>query len=225
MGTIVFDSSTIISISDKCLINLLRQLAKNDKAEFLIPESVYRESVAKPMKVRRFELNAIRIKAGVEDGWLKIVRRTKEIRQLTNNISQAANTVFFVDKKPVRLIQEGETEALAIRKLLGAELVAIDERNTRMLIEDPHRLQKYLEFKYGEEVKISDASLEQFHSLTGRPGIVRSVELIALAYERGYFEVDLEKSRNALEAALYAAKYAGCAVSGSEIDDFLGRKK
>ena len=55
--------------------------------------------------------------------------------------------------------------------------------------------------------------------------IARSVDLVALAFERKLLGKELPQSKQALEAALYAVKYAGCAVSGNEIEHFLGTKK
>ena len=50
MKKLVFDSSSLISISEKCFMNILGELAENENVEFLIPESVYFESVSIPLE-------------------------------------------------------------------------------------------------------------------------------------------------------------------------------
>jgi hypothetical protein len=52
----------------------------------------------------------------------------------------------------------------------------------------------------------------------------RSVDLVACAYEQGLFDHELAHGKLELEAALYAAKFAGCAVSEKEIDEYVNKK-
>jgi hypothetical protein len=58
MTKIVFDTSTILSFSGSCLINLLGNLAKQAKLEVIIPQGVMEEAVNRPMSIKRFELSA-----------------------------------------------------------------------------------------------------------------------------------------------------------------------
>ena len=51
--------------------------------------------------------------------------------------------------------------------------------------------------------------------------VFRSVERVAVAFEEKLFGKELGDTRKDLEAALYAAKFAGCAVSENEIKEFL----
>ncbi len=221
---IIFDSSTIISISEKCFTHLLRGLGSEGHATFVIPQSVYEETVERPMQIKRFEIGALRIQQAVHEGWLKVVPTNAETRALTLKIVDSANRLFYADRKPLTIVQRGEAETLALCKNRRASMVAIDERTTRMLIEDPWRLQNYVAYKHQQEIKLNEPGLKEFIKLVSDIRVVRSVELIALAYERGYFEGTLPDSPQALEAALYALKFAGCAVSGAEIESFLGRK-
>ena len=225
MRKIIFDSSTIISISEKCLTHLLRGLGLEGNVDFLVPQSVYGETVERPLKIKRFELGALRIQQAVEEGWLQLVKPNAVTKDLTRKILDTANSLFFVGGAPLTIIQRGEAETLAVCKHLEAGMVAIDERTTRMLIEDPWRLQEYVAYKQQQQnVRLNEGRLQEFSKLLSDIEVVRSVELVALAYERGYFKGTLLPSKQALEAALYALKFAGCAVSGSEIDRFLGRR-
>ena len=121
------------------------------------------------------------------------------------------------------LIQDGEAETLALMKQLNARMLVIDERNTRMLVEDIKGLQTYLESKIGRIIP-DEKKIRQLQDLLAGIKICRSTELIALAFEQGFLDEELEKSRESLEAALYAVKFSGCAVSDREIQEFLRGK-
>jgi hypothetical protein len=58
---ILFDSSSLISISETCLSKCLGELQKKMNADFLISPSVYNEIVAKPLGIKRFSLSAVRL--------------------------------------------------------------------------------------------------------------------------------------------------------------------
>jgi len=220
---IVFDTSAIISVSQSCLIKIFGGLKEKIGAEFLVPEAVYHEAVLRPISIKRFELNAVRIKKAIDDKWFEIAK--VEGDGLYNEIDELANNCFFIKHKPVRLLQKGEVEALCLIKKIGAEAFAIDERTTRMLVESPREMEKILEArrKRNVDVKMENVSAlqEMFKDLT----IVRSVELISLAFEYGLLDEELPKGKQSLEAALFAAKYSGCAVSAREINMFLHKRE
>ncbi len=220
MQKLVIDSSSIISISDKCLLKLLKKLAGR-KFRFFLTESVYRESVVNPLKIKRFKLNAIRIKDAVEEGCLTVVKKDQELEMLTKELVEITNCISFSKKECLRLIHSGEAETLALAKKLNATTLVIDERTTRMLVENPIRLNSYLQAKYKKKLSIDRNKLDKFRKFVGELKIIRSVELVVLAYELQFFEPELEGTKQALEAAMYAVKYAGCAVSSEEIAEYL----
>jgi hypothetical protein len=68
--------------------------------------------------------------------------------------------------------------------------------------------------------------MEQFRKeVSGINAILRSVELISLAYDRNCFDGELPVNKDALEAALFALKYAGCAISADEILKYMREMK
>jgi predicted nucleic acid-binding protein len=121
------------------------------------------------------------------------------------------------------LIQDGESETLALLRQLNAKILVIDERNTRMLVEDIKGLQSYIEMKIGRIIP-DEKKIRQLQELLAGIRICRSTELIALAFEQGFLGEELEQNRESLEAALYAVKFSGCAVSDREIQEFLRGK-
>jgi len=216
---LVFDSSSLISISQSCLINVLGGLKKKMNAKFIIPKAVYAEAVERPISIKRFELNAIRIKKGVEQGWFS-VQGVKD-GHLMGEIDGLANSCFSVRGRPVRLLQLGEVEALALIRELEADALVIDERTTRMLIENPRQLEKIMEARKRKNVRVEERQAREFGQMFKGVAISRSIELVALAYEFGLLGQELPRGKQSLEAALFALKYSGCAVSAREINLFL----
>ncbi|HZX33812.1 MAG TPA: hypothetical protein VFF09_00365 [archaeon] len=221
MKNIAIDSSSLITISDSCLIRILKHLSDSEGISFIIPQSVYYESVEKPLKIKKFELNAVRIRDAVEDGYLKVAKTTQTVRQKMLELNEIASSLCTAKGKRIKLIDLGEAETLAMMKENNAGLLVIDERTTRMLIEEPENVVHFLERRHKSRVDLDFGALKRFRELFGGIRIVRSVELIALAYETGAFEKELHKSKQSLEAALYSAKFGGCAVSFEEINDFM----
>ncbi len=221
----VFDSSSLISLSQSCLINSLKELKEQSNALFVVPKSVFFEVVERPLKIKRFELNAIRIQKAVREGWLKVKTLDAEHSALAGEIGEKANHLLSIKGKPIKLIQRGETEALALTKQLGSQLLVIDERTTRTIIENPGQLKQLIERRRGKRASVNEKNSRELKKMFSGLNIVRSVELVALAFERSLIARELPKSRQALEAALYAVKYAGCAVSSAEIESFLSEAK
>ena len=215
----VFDSSSLIALSQSCLIDLLAGLREKMKADFLIPEMVEQEVVGRPLHIKRFELNAVRIKKAVDSG----VFIVKELQgeQEAQRISGIANNCLFVAGRPIRLLQGGEIAALALALQENAAAFVIDERTTRMLIEAPRELLQLMQERYRQRISMQKEGVDALRSLFGGLNIIRSVELVALAEQNGLLQQVLPEGKQSLEAALYAVKYNGCAVSSREIDLFL----
>ncbi len=217
----VLDSSSIITISDNCLIKVLKNLSEREGIEFIIPESVYAESVANPLRIDRFELNALRIRDAVEEGYIRVERSTPGMRARLQRLRENAYGLCEFNGGSMMLLHLGEMEALALMKETGAEALVIDERTTRMLIEEPQNMLKFLRKRHGGGIMFNVAKLKGIREEYWDTKIFRSTELIALAYEDGSLEPELRKSGESLKAALFAAKYAGCAVSSDEIKGYL----
>ena len=217
MNELIFDSSSIISIAQNCLMKVLESLSKKTNNHFVITKGVEFESVIKPLTITKFELNALRIKRAIDLDWFKVEPNEIDSTQIEN----LANNIFFSENKPIKIIHKGEAEALALYKKLNASVLVIDERTTRMLIEEPKNLEKKLKFHYRKKIKMNTGNLKKFSSFVGKINIVRSAELIAKAFDLGCFEGELENSNKSLEAALFALKFNGCAVSLEEIKEYL----
>lgn len=157
----------------------------------------------------------------MSDGWLELVAPSPVTREYCAKAAQWSNRMFFANSHPLELLQAGELEALAVYKDMSADALAIDERTCRMMLEDPMRLRSLISKRHDQKIDADSAAVRAFGDFFGRPVVVRSCDLLALCFEQGLFEDDLVSSKQGVEAALWAVKFAGCAVSGAEIDSFL----
>ncbi|MBU0636192.1 hypothetical protein KKE06_04165 [Candidatus Micrarchaeota archaeon] len=218
---IIFDSSSLISLSEKCFFELLKKIQSHSGARFLITPSVWRETVEKPQHIKRFELNAVRVQQAIEDNWLEVVQPTPQSQVLAKQIEEKSNHCFFVNENPLRILQAGEIESMAIYISLKADALVIDERTARMLIEEPLRLHNYISMKHDKKIQKNEANLKAIQEQFQKTVIVRSSDLLAWAYQHDLFKYELSQTKQALEAALYAVKFSGCAISSNEIKEFI----
>jgi hypothetical protein len=219
----VIDTGTMITLSTTCLMNVFRNFVKENKIQLLISKEVARESVWKPIENKHFSLNAARIKKIITDGTVTVIPKSQEIERDTRHILELTNNIFHCLPKgnPLKIIQAGEAEALAIAKENKCKILFVDERTTRSLVENPMRLKQVLERRQGKPMTINQKNLDEFREMFQDLKIFRSVDIIALSYEQGLFDGELDHTTLKLEAALFAAKYSGCAVSESEIVDYI----
>ncbi|MBI5553120.1 MAG: hypothetical protein HY917_00070 [Candidatus Diapherotrites archaeon] len=221
----VLDSSTLICISEKGLSYVFEGLASRKNLKFVIPQEVIQESVNTPMDIKRFELNALRIKKLVSGSAFEVVSLDADSHHLTQEILEASNRVYWIGGNPLHLMHLGESATLALLRQVDAHAVGIDERTARMIIESPQRLREILSARNEVNVDIDQGELSRLKKLVGDVRFFRSIELIALAFQEGILEQELGTDPEALSATLYALKYGGCAVSEKEINEFVGSMK
>lgn len=213
---IVFDSSSLISLIGACAGNLIPLLSKALNARFWISKSIESESVTRPMQIRRFELNALRINELIEQGYLEIHPESNELKRETERLLGLANSIYEFDHNKISIIHLGEAETLAITNLTEADVFCIDERTTRMLVEEPLALRDFISFKYKSKITVDEKRLKEFQDSLEETKIIRSSELAAMAFEKGFIT-----DAKFLEGILFALKYGGCSISEQEILDYL----
>jgi hypothetical protein len=217
--SMICDSSALISLTDSCFVHALYFLKRKHKGSFIIPPSVQYECVEHPMQMRMHAIHAIRLKRAVADGTIEVV--DLPISEKVAEIRWTANNLFFAGGTPLKLLQAGETEMLALANEIGVQNLLIDERTTRMLSEDPEALRLHLEEEFHRPLSVNEENLSNFLRYTKNMRFFRSSELLLLAYERGYFKEYGELEKEALEAALFRLKYAGCAVGMGELEGYI----
>lgn len=219
-NAIIFDSSTLISLSMNNLFEEIRGLKKIFKGKFLITKEVKSEIIDKPLNIKRFELEAIRLKQLLDEGILEMPSAVgvndRDISNATRDILEIANKTFYSGNKDIHLIDLGEASALALSKIMTEKdmnnILAVDERTTRMLAEKPESLRKIMEGKLHTKIKTKEQNYVFFKNFR----FVRSTELIYVAYKKGIVK---SKDKNILDALLYALKFKGTAISDEEINE------
>jgi len=216
---LIFDSSSLISLSMNSLTYLLEELKKEFKGKFIITQAVKYETIDRPMGTKKFELGALKINSLLKKKVLELPSsvniRDDVIKDKTRDILRRANKAFFVKKDFMHIIDNGEASCLALSLLANERkmdnAVAVDERTTRMLGENPENLRRLFENKLHKRVK-----LEENFKFLRKIKFIRSAEIVYIAYKRGLINLDHE---NVLDALLYAVKYKGCSISRQEIEE------
>ena len=221
MKAIIFDASSLISIAMNGLLEHLEKLREISNAKFILTKEVKYEAIDRPMKIKKFELEALQINELYKKGILespsslnidekRITTRTKEIQDISSTIISKRGG------EKIKLIDLGEASCLALSEILTSQkinnVLAIDERTTRVLCEKPENLKKLMQRKLHTPIEIDKKNLKFLKNFK----IVRSAELMFMAYKKGIFEIKDEK---VLDATLYALKFKGCAISGEEIEE------
>ncbi|MBS3099719.1 hypothetical protein J4463_00690 [Candidatus Pacearchaeota archaeon] len=220
MKAIIFDSGTLITMSMSCSLDLIRKLKKIFPGKFLITKEIEKEIVEIPMKIKKYKLGAMFLKDLITDKILEFPEsmgiERSEIEHETKKINLIANNSFFVGNEPVKIIDLGEASAVALSFILNSRkidnIIAIDERTTRVFCEKPENVKGILEMKTHKQVEFRQKSLSEFKQIK----FMRSSELIYVGFKKGLLE---NNSKEFLDALLYSAKFKGCAVSSEELKE------
>ncbi|MBU1129338.1 MAG: hypothetical protein KJ949_01780 [Nanoarchaeota archaeon] len=217
---IIFDSGTLISFAMNGMFEELRELKKVFDGKFLITQEVKQEIINKPMNIKRFELEALRLNQLLEEKVLElpvsIGIKDSDITKKTNEFMQVANSLFYMKGKEVKILGLGESSCLGLSVLLNEKriknVLAIDERTIRVLLEKPENLTSLLQRKMNASIKIKSSNYKIFKGFK----VIRSTELVYVLYKKGLSKL---KGPNVLDALLYAMKFKGCAISSEEIEE------
>lgn len=220
MNDLIFDSSSIISIALNNLLDELAELKKSSKSQFVIVPSVRKEIIDHPLTSKKFKLEAITINSMFKDVFTQLDK--PEIGKKGLELQNLANSIFIADGRPLKIVDLGEMESLAAAILTNSTHV-VDERTTRLLIENPDNLKKILENKFHIPIQVNQGNLGKFTSQAKGVSVIRSSELMAIAYEKGMFEKYRSNGKikdfnhELLDGILWGLKLSGCAISSDEI--------
>lgn len=218
-NSIVCDSSALISLADTCFLGALSELKARLGGDFLITDSVKQECIDTPLRTKSHTLPAIRLQLALNDGIIRAVD-SSGLKKTTEDLIWTANNLFFAENRPIALFHKGEAETLALAIALNLENVLMDERNARLVVEDPELLGSHLAEELGFSLRTNQKYMERLKAMTSRLNVFRSSEMVVIAYEKGCFKGFHELEKQAVEAALYGVKFAGCSISFDEIEEF-----
>ena len=226
MKSLIFDTGPIISIATNNLLWILKPLKQKFNGEFYITQKVKKELIDKPLRSKKFKFEAITISEYIKDGTLKISKQS--VYPKAEILLNLANSVFKTKHKYLQIVSKGEIEALALASKLKSNALVVDERTTRMLIEDPSALTKILSNKLQIQVTMDKNNLKKFQKELNNINIIRSAELLTIAYELGFFNKYITNSidkKAILDGLLWGTKLRGCSISSREIDTIMKLEK
>lgn len=225
MKAIIFDASTLISLSMNGLLEVLEKLKEIFKGHFIITKDVKYEVIDRPINVKRFELEALRVKNLLDKKVLELPDaigvKTSEVMAKKEEIMNIANNMFIGRKEKIPIIHKGEASSLALSRILTERkiphVLAVDERTTRMLVEKPENLKDLLQRKMSTRITLQKKNFKYFKGFK----FIRSTELIYVAWKKNLLEL---KNDMVLDAMLYALKFKGAAISTEEIREIKAMK-
>src|SRR3989344_4289768 len=219
MKYLIFDSGPIISLTMSGLLPVLEKLKENFKGEFIMTHQVKQEVVDKPLKIKKYELEAIQVNTLLEKGIFKSSSNffsNQKLELETNKILKMANGALrgVKDKSKINLLQGGEASCIAFARLCKCNnVIVIDERTTRLLSESPRSLHKLMERKLHTHLMLEESLIREFKHLK----FIRSPELLFIAYKKNL--IPMKKDKQLLDALLYGVKFKGAAISSGEIEE------
>lgn len=219
MKVLIFDSGPLINLSMNGLLYILEDLKKNFDGKFIITKQVKYEIIDRPIGIPRFELGAMEIEDLIEKGVLELPDSLgldeELINRETKRLMGIANSFISVKSQFVNIVSDAEISCLAVSAQLTKKniknLIAIDERTTRLLSEKPDNLERTMSERLHQRVELNPKNIREFSEFQ----FIRSSELVYVAYKKNILRVEGKK---ALEAVLYATKYKGSSITFEEID-------
>jgi len=228
MKKLIFDTGPIITLTLNNLLWILEPLKKKSGSRFMIPGAVKKELVDRPLKIKRFKFEAMQTMQYLKDNTIEVVNN-RQTEELTSELLELANHCFKAKGEWIKLVHYAEINALALAITEKAAAFIIDERTTRMLIEDPEKLKNIMNHKLKTRISINKDYLKRFHQKVKGIRMLRSVELVTIGYEIGLLDKYLpdmpEPRKNLLDSVLWGVKLHGCSVSKREIEQIIKIEK
>lgn len=225
MRSIVLDAGPVISLTTNNLLWLLKGLQEHYNGSFCITEAIKKELVDRPLETKKFKFEALQVLEYVKSGVLQLIDNAN-LENETIKLLNLANSIFKIKGNWMHIVHYGEMSGLAACKQLNSDAFVVDERTTRLLIEDPERLIEIWEKTLHEKVSVNEDNLKAFRDSMKNIKLIRSVELVTMAYELGlldkYIIKEIENPKETLlDSVLWGVKLNGCAVSRKEIEEIL----
>ena len=218
MKFLVFDAGPIISLTMNGLLPVIERLKSVFDGEFIITPAVKREVIDKPLKIKKYELEGLKVKDLMDKGVFSPSSRlisNEKLAKETSRVMKIANSSIRDPSsgEKINLIHEGEASCLAFCNLVNCPgVIVIDERTTRMLIESPKNLKRLMERKLHAILELQESLLDNLKNFK----VIRSAELLYIAYKKDL--IGLKKDKTLLDALMYGVKAKGAAISSKEIN-------
>ena len=107
---IVLDAGPLISLSNTCLLWLIERLP----FDFIVPPWVVNEVSLFPSRTKHYKYSALRIRELLEEGTVKEHQLDDRAKEVADRVQRIANSVYSIKHHPLKIIQRGEAEAIAV---------------------------------------------------------------------------------------------------------------
>lgn len=222
MSNLIFDTSSIISLATNNLLEVLEQLKKKFKGDFIISNAVKKEILDNPLMSKKYKLEAIMISNLIQNNIFRIYSNVN-IESKTIRLLEICNNIFSAYGNPIHILDKAEVESLVLAQMMQGTYI-VDERNIRVLVEDYKKLAQLLERKLDTKITINNQNVKLFKAEISNINIIRSTELMTVAFELGLFKEYENKYTNKkeiLDGILWGLRLRGCAISNEEIDELI----
>ncbi len=216
-----FDTGPIITLVMSRLVWILKELKQKFGGKFYITPAVHFELVQRPLTIKRFQFEALQVMKLLKEGTLELYENVPA--EQVASLKKLANTSFSINRKTMDVIQEGELQSVASALAVKASSVVMDERTLRLFIESPAEMESLLGHRFQNKIAVNKGNMDAFSRMLKGVQIIRSIELVGVAYKLGLLDSYVPPQRNGksilIEAVLWATKFNGCAVTEHEIEE------
>ncbi|MEA3430681.1 MAG: hypothetical protein U9R08_05390 [Nanoarchaeota archaeon] len=229
MRCLFFDTGPIINLTLNNLLWVLGAMNKRFKGKFCITPGVKAELIDRPLNSRKFSFEALQIIRALRKDYMTVFE-DKTIRKRALELMNIANKIYSAHGRPIQILHYAEMESLVAALKYKADALVVDERTLRVIIEKPGDLASLLRRRLHTNISVNKIELQKFNSEVGSLRLIRSAELVTVAYELGILDLYVPSGmangrRKLLDSLLWAFKLNGCAITRREIDDLLRLSK
>lgn len=213
------DSGPIITLTTSALLPMLGKFKKKYGVEFIIVNSVKKELIDSPINIKRFELEALYVSNEIKKKNLSVVQLNLETKRITEKISNLMNSMILVNNKPIELMHIGELDSIGYAIINKIEMLCVDERNTRLLIEDPWLLSKIIGSRLHKKTTVNEQKYNELKEIVKGLKIIRSSELAIKAVKENIISLNkVTNKKELIYAILWNFKIHGCTIAALDIE-------
>ncbi len=222
--TLIFDSGPVINFALNNLLWLFEPLKKKFKGKFYVTPKVKEELIKNPLQTKKFKFEALQILQLFDKKILEDYNKQNSDTQ--QKLFNLFNSIYVANGENLEVVHSAEVEAISTAIILGADAVVIDERTTRLMLEEPKLMARIFERKLHTKVKINHNNLKLLLSMTKSIRMIRSMELVVYAYEQGllnkYLSSSISKSKETLlDAIIWGLKLHGCSIAMKDMKEIV----